>query len=179
MFVNGQPVALNGKLYIRGYIRVSETVLEYTPGHDKWTELPPPSVNGLTIATLRGQLLVVGGVDKFTGKKTNTILMFTEHSRKWIHYHPTIPTALTYPAVIGYQDYLIVAGGRNCDDNRIPDVSILDTTSNKWKIAQSLPSTSHYCTVLIEDTIYLEGVDIRTVLRAHVPTLIFRAKSGV
>ena len=178
MSVNGQPVALNGKVYVRGDIRGSETVLEYTPGHDKWAELPPPSVQGFTIVTLRGELLVVGGMDDSTNKTTNTIHTFDEHSQRWIQSHPAMPTALTYPAVIVYQDHLIVAGGRNSDDDAIPDVSILDTTSNKWKTAQSLSSTSHYCTVLIEDNIYLEGVDVRTVLQAHVPTLISGAKSG-
>ena len=57
MIVYGQPVALNGKLYVRGASWWTETVVEYTPGHDKWTKLPPPPVKHFTIATLRGQLL--------------------------------------------------------------------------------------------------------------------------
>ena len=173
-----QPVALNGKLYVDGVSRVTETVLEYTPGLDEWTELPPPPVDYFTIATIRGKLLVVGGMDKSTSKKTNTILMFHEHSQQWFQTHPAMPTALTYPAVIGYQDHLIVAGGYNSENNRLPDVNIL-ATSNKWKTAQPLPSTDDYHTVLIEDTLYLVGQDLKTALRAHVPTLISGAKSGV
>ena len=180
MLVYDQPVALNGKLYARGGSWGIETVLEYTPGHDKWTELPPPPVKDFTIATLRGQLLAVGGEDRSTEKKiTNTILSFDEHSQRWIQSHPAMPTALTFPAVIGYQDHLIVAGGRNSKNNRIPDVNVLDTTSNKWKTAQPLPSTDHYNTVLIEDTLYLVGRYTQTVRRAHVPTFISRAKSRV
>ena len=175
-----QPVALNGKLYVRGVSKGTLTVVEYTPGHDKWTELPPPSVVNFTIATLKNcKLLVVGGEDKSTGKNTNTILTFDEHSQQWIQSHPAMPTALTIPAVIGYQDHLIVAGGVNSKGNRLPDVNILDTTSNKWKTAQPLPSTDYYYTVLIEDTLYLVGQDLKTALRAHVPTLISGAKSGV
>ena len=177
--VYGQPVALNGKLYVKGMSGGTQTVLEYTPGHDKWTELPPPPVDYFTIATIRGKLLVVGGMDNSTGKKTNTILTFDEHSQQWIQSHPAMPTALTDPAVIGYQDHLIVAGGRTSEDNRIPDVNILDTTSNKWKTAQPLPSTDYYYTVLIEDTLYLVGRDTLTAPRAHVPTLISGAQSGV
>ena len=183
MVVYGQPVALNGKLYVRGESTGTlVTVLEYTPGHDKWTELPPPPVKDFTIATLQGKLLVVGGRDRTTTrKKTNTILTFDEHSQQWSQSHPAMPTALTFPAIIGYQDHLIVAGGHNSAGNRIPDVNILDTTSNKWKTAhgQPLPSTDHYYTVLIEDTLYLVGRDTQTVLRAHVPTLISGVKSGV
>ena len=179
MDVYGQPVALNGKLYVSGgsWSGGTQTVLEYTPGHDKWTELPPPPVRDFTIATLRGQLLAVGGEDKSTRKKTNTILTFNEHSQRWIQSHPAMPTA--FPAAIGHQDHLIVAGGRNSEGNRIPDVNVLDTTSNKWKTAQPLPSTDSYNTVLIEDTLYLVGRYTQTVLRAHVPTFISRAKSRV
>ena len=172
----GQPVALNGKLYVRAgtslFIDDSATVLEYTPDWDQWTELRSPRVNDFTIATLRGKLLAVGGKDKSTDKDTNTILTFNEHSQRWIQSHPAMPTALADPAVIGYQDHLIVAGEDNSEDDTIPHVNILDTTSNKWKTAQPLPSTDDYYTVLIEDTMYLVGQNTQTVLRAHVPTLI-------
>ena len=179
MIVCDRPVALNGKLYARSVRRGTETVLEYAPDHDKWTELPPPPVDYFTIATLRGKLLVVGGEDKSTGYNTNTILTFNEHSQRWIQSHPAMPTALTYPAALGYQDHLIVAGGYNSEDDRIPDVNIIDTTTNKWKTTQPLPSTDDYYTVLIEDTLYLVGHDTQPVLQAHVPTLISGPKSGV
>ena len=179
MRVYDQPVALNGKLYARGWSGMTQTVLEYPPGDDQWTELPPPPVYNFTVATLRGRLLVVGGKDLSTDKATNRILTFNEHSQQWIQSHPAMPTALTSPAVMGYQNHLIVAGGRNSKNNRIPDVNILDTTSHKWKTAQPLPSTDHYCTVLIEDTLYLVGQWTQTALRAHVPTLVSGAKSGV
>ena len=179
MGVYNQPVALDGKLYARGWSGMTQTLLEYTPGDDQWTELPPPPVYYFTIATLRGRLLVAGGRDKSTYKVTNTILTFNEHSQQWIQSHPAMPTALTFPAVIEYQDHLIVAGGYNSENNGIPDVNILDTTSNKWKTAQPLPHSDRYYTVLIEDTLYLVGLDTHTVLRAHVPTLVSGAKSGV
>ena len=175
----GQPVALNGKLYVRGLSGATWTVLEYTPGDDQWTELPPPPVYNFTVATLRGQLLVVAGEDMSTDKVTNTILTFNDHSQQWIQSHPAMPTALTVPTVMGYQDHLIVADGYNSENNTIPDVNILDTTSNKWNTAQSLPNTDHYYTVLIENTMYLVGQTTQTVLRLHVPTLVSGAKSGV
>ena len=62
--VDGQPVALNGKLYVRGQRWGTETAVEYTPDNDKWTDLPPPPMDYFTVATLRGKLLVVGGRNK-------------------------------------------------------------------------------------------------------------------
>ena len=68
--MHDQLVALNGKIYIRSGDRDDNvTVLEYTPGSDQWAELPPPPVRKFTVATLRGQLLVVGGRDKSTHTK--------------------------------------------------------------------------------------------------------------
>ena len=178
----GQPVVLNGKLYIRGgkWSAISEEkVLEYIPDSDQWTELPHTPVYAFTIATLRGQLLVVGGEDKSTRKKSNTILTFNNDSKLWVETYHAMPTAFSSPAVVGYQDHLIVAGGLSSTHDRIPYVNILDTASNKWKTAQPLPSTDYYCSVLIEDMLYLAGRDSQTVLRAHVPTLMSGAKSGV
>ena len=170
--VDGHPVAINEKVYVRGWNKGIETVLEYTPGDDMWVRLPPPPVNDFTVATLRGKLLVMGGVNIHvsTRRTNNTILTFNEHSRQWVQSHPAMPTAPASPAVIGYQDHLIVAGGYNSAGNEIHYVNILDTTSNnKWKTARPLPSTDDYYTVLIEDTLYLVGRDTQTVLRAHVP----------
>ena len=174
--VHGQPVFLNGKFYIRHWSRHNDTILEYTPENDWWVKLPHPPVKHFTVATLKGQLLVVGGEDK-SDKSSSDIFTFDNCSRKWTHSYPAMPKALSFPAAIGYQDHLIVAGG--CTDCRIPDVSFLDTNTNNWKAAQPLPSTDYYYTVLIGDTLCLVGQDTATVLRAHIPTLISGAKSGV
>ena len=88
MYANGQPVTVSEKLYIRGGWG---SLLEYTPEHDQWAELPPPLVEYFTIATLKGQLLVVGGEDKSSDKKVNTILTFDQHSQQWIQSHPAMP----------------------------------------------------------------------------------------
>ena len=178
MYANGQPVTVSEKLYIRGGWG---SLLEYTPEHDQWAELPPPLVEYFTIATLKGQLLVVGGEDKSSDKKVNTILTFDQHSQRWVQSHPAMPTALTFPAVVGYQDHLIVVSGRK-SSGYIPDVNILNTVGNQWISAQPLPSTDIVLvvsTVLVQDTIYLVAKYSQTVLRAHMPTLISGAKSGV
>ena len=114
-----------------------------------------------------------------TSNSENILTNNTIHNKELTLKVSITPTALTDPAVIGYQDHLIVAGGLNSKGNTIPDVNILDTTSNKWKTAQPLPITDDCYTVLIEDTLYLVGQDTLTVLQAHVPTLVSGAKSGV
>ncbi len=173
-----QPVAINGKVYMRGWSNETETVLVYTPDQDSWDVLPPPPVRYFTIATLRGRLLVVGGEDKSTREITNTIVTLDESSGQWVRSLPPMPKAICVPAVVEYQNNLIVIGGIDSNHTRIGDVNILNT-SNRWIAAEPLPSTDAYSTCLIGDTLYLVGQGTKEVFRAHVPSLISRASSGV
>ena len=162
-------------LYVRGCWNEeldSQTVLKYSPGRDCWDHLPSPPVLEFTVAILGDQLLVVGGVDKATSALTNTILAFNESSQQWVQSYTAMPVPLANPAVIGYQNYLILAGGYNVKNGLDTGVNILEITSNKWIMVQSLPSGDRYQTVLIQDTIYLVGEQNRYLLRAHVPSLI-------
>ncbi len=178
MSVYDQPVAINGKVYMRGCSNGTVTVLVYTPDQDSWDELPPPPVYRFTIATLRGRLLLVGGLDKSTEKISNTILTFHESARQWVQSLPRMPKALTNSAVVEYQNHLIVICGRDSHYTKIADVNILNT-SNKWITAEPLPRTDDYSTCLIGDTLYRVGQRTKQVFRAHVPSLISRASSGV
>ncbi len=175
MNVYSLPVAINGKVYMKGSSNWTVTVLVYTPDQDSWDDLPPPPVRYFTVETLIGRLLVVGGVDK---SKTNIILTYDESSRQWALSLPPMPKALTYPTIVVYQDNLLVIGGLDSNETWIADLNILDT-SNKWIAAEPLPSTDVYRSCLIGDTLYLVGQRTKEVFRAHVPSLISRASSGV
>ena len=180
--LHGQPVTLNGKLYIRGVdSEWAWNVYEYTPRHNQWAKLPPPLVNDFTIATLKDQLLVVGGFECegcVVGRTSNIILSFNQSSQEWIKCYLAMPTRSTFPAVLAYEDYLIVTSGRN-ETALLCGVNILDTSCSKWFAAEKLPIGIGMCSsVLIEDVMYLVGQDSR-VLRTHVPSLISGTKSGV
>ena len=178
--VHGQPVAIRGKLYVSGRSKRTVAILEYTPDHDQWSELPPPPVDNFTIATLKGQILVVGGKNKSTGAVASTILTYDRNSQQWIQCYPAMPAALTRPAVLGYQDHLIVAGGYNSKGAAVSDSHILNSTNAEWIPTESLPRKDDYHIVLVENTmfVYLVGENSKVVLRAQVPTLLSGAKSG-
>ena len=176
----GPPVALKRNVYVSGVSKGVVTIYVYIPGHDVWDDLPPPPVYDFTIATVKDQLSVlVGGRDNSTREVSNKITVWDSQSRGWVHPYPPMATARDLACAVGYEDYLIVAGGYNSENGRIPDVNILDTTSRKWVTAESLPSLDYYSSVLIEDTLYLVGYTNRDVLRAHVPTLISHASSAI
>lgn len=178
--VHGQPVAIEGKLYVSGRSRRTAAVLEYTPDLSQWSELPSPPVDNFTLAKLKGQILVVGGKNKSTGMATNTILAFDESSQQWIQCYPAMPVALTRPAVIGYQDHLIVAGGHNSKGTAVSDSHILNSINAEWILTEPLPRRDDYHTMLVENAmhVYLVGENSKAVLRAHVPTLLSGAQPG-
>ncbi len=179
MSVFGHPVAIHGRVYMKGGSNMTVTVLVYTPDQDSWDVLPPPPVRAFTIATLRGRLLVVGGWDKSTHENMNTIVTLDESSGQWVRSLPPMPKAIYLPAVVVYQNNLIIIGGYDSNNTSIGDVNIL-ITSNKWIAAEPLPSTDDvYSTCLIGDTLYLVGQPTKEVFRAHVPSLVSRASSGV
>ena len=173
------PVVLKGKVYVKERSNGTTTVCVYTPDHDLWDILPPPRVQSFTIATLTGQLVLVGGEEKSTGEVSNKIAVWDSQSRMWVHPYPPKTTAQV-PVALEYGGCLIVAGGLNSESQTIPDVNILYTTRDKkWLTTKSLPITGCYWPVLIEDTLYLVGDKTRVILRAHIPTLISQALSAI
>lgn len=182
MTVTSQPVFHRNKVYVCGYLSESSppTVLEYTPGTSKWAELVPPTVQEFTVTTLKDRLLVVGGEESTSGKATDAILEFDEKNRKWIPINPALQMPLYLPSAIGYENYLIVAGGHTSTTNaRVPNVLTLNMSSYQWKESEPLPSTDCCKMAIIDDTVYLIGQETRTVMCAHLPTLTSGAKSGV
>ena len=148
MRVLGQPVALNGRLYVRGDSNVdcvrelkneskrNEFIMAYSPDYDQWSKSLYPPVKQFTIATLNNRLLVVVGVDNSSGRTTNIIRSYElqgEHYPRWtvdLPYHD-MPSALTYPVVTSYQQYLVVACGWKTIQKMTPEVNILDTSCNR------------------------------------------------
>ena len=125
-----------------------------------------------------------GGVDNSSGRTTNIIRSYElqgEHYPRWTVDLPyaDMPSALTYPVVTSYQQYLVIACGWKTIQKMTPEVNILDTSCNRWISAEPLPSTDYYHAAMMEDTMYLVGRDNQLVLRAHVPTLASGVKSGV
>ena len=54
-------------------------------------------MSNFAIATVKGQLLGVGGRDKSTSKTSKTILTYDDHSEQWVESYGAMPTALAQP----------------------------------------------------------------------------------
>ena len=177
--VDATTVVMNGKVYF-GYAR---HVLEYTPENDEWVELPEPPVKYFGLAVLNNQLVLVGGREPSTGKRTNKLTVFDPSTGQWVHPYPTMATARSRPTAIAYQHYLIVAGGDEDRNKSVSVVEIFDSVKEQWYTAEELPiKCDHMTPVVISNTAnllggYTDNKQTKTVLSVSLPALINKATS--
>ena len=189
MFNYPQVVVFNGKVYVGGGAASTnlqrQTVIIYDPQKDSYDTLPPYTCKYFSIAVLNNQLVVVGGEDVRTNKKTNQLGVWNEQSRSWTHPLPPMTTACHSPSVATHNNrWLVVMGGVG-DGAYISRVEILDTTgSGQWYQAAPLPQPCYWVsTATIGNMCYLLGGFTRErgtskkVFSLHLDELISQAVS--
>ncbi len=152
-------VVLNGKVYIGGGgAGTGEdhfTIQVYTPESDGWSRLPECPVKWFAIAIVLQQLVLVGGYSR-DNRDQSTILVWDSTSQCWATPYPNMPTARTSPAAVGYQQFLVVAGGY--DGSYLTTVEVLNSSTKRWSTASSLPVACNWLTpAVVGDTLYLLG----------------------
>ena len=91
-----------------------------------------------------------------TGKRTNQIAVFA--SGRWTNPYPPMNTARSFSTAVCVNNHIIVAGGWEDQDKRTSSVEVLDVTSRRWYIAESLPNPrTELKSTLIGNTLYLMG----------------------
>ena len=189
MFNYPQVVVFNGKVYVGGGAASTnlqrQTVIIYDPQKDSYDTLPPYTCKYFSIAVLNNQLVVVGGEDVRTNKKTNQLGVWNEQSKSWTHPLPPMTTACHSPSVATHNNrWLVVMGGVG-DGAYISRVEILDTTgSGEWYLAAPLPQPCYWVsTATIGNMCYLLGGFTRErgtskkVFSLHLDELISQAVS--
>ena len=159
-----QVIVFNDKAYIGGRFAPSDkqqqTVIVYDPQKDSYDTLPPYTYKLFSIAVVNNQVVVVGGEDIRTKKRTNQLGVWNEQSKSWTHPLPPMTTACTLPSVATHNNrWLVVMGGVSGDGTYLSRVEILDTTgSGQWYQAAPLPQPC-YCvsTATIVNMCYLLG----------------------
>ena len=159
-----QVIVFNDKAYIGGRLAPSDkqqqTVIVYDPQKDSYDTLPPYTYKLFSIAVVNNQVVVVGGEDIRTKKRTNQLGVWNEQSKSWTHALPPMTTACTLPSVATHNNrWLVVMGGVSGDGTYLSRVEILDTTgSGQWYQAAPLPQPC-YCvsTATIGNMCYLLG----------------------
>ncbi len=152
-------VVLNGKVYIGGGLTgrdEDEYIIEvYTPESDGWSRLPECGVKWFALAIVNQQLVLVGGFSR-DNRDQSTILVWDSTSQRWTTPYPNMPTAQTSPAAVGYQQFLVVAGGHG--RSRLTTVEVLNSSTKRWSTASPLPIGCSWLTpAVVGDTLYLLG----------------------
>ena len=108
-------------------------ILNWTPD-----TLSPYTYKYFSMAIVNNQLVLVGGVDVQTNKKTNKLGVWNEHSKRWTYLLPQMTTACRSPSIATHNNrWLVVIRGYG-DGFVLTRVEILDTTeSRQWYHAAS------------------------------------------
>ena len=136
-------VVFKEKVYIGGGLAASDkdlrTVMVYDPKLDSYDTLPPYTYKYFSMAVVNNQLVLIGGKDVQTNKKTNKLGVWNEQSKRWTYLLPQMITACQSASVATHNNrWLVVIGGY--DGSVLTRVEILDTTESRhWYHAASLP----------------------------------------
>ncbi len=161
----GCAVVLDGKVYYGGgNISPDDTVSTHIRVFDftsskEWSTLPTVSHGNFGLAVFRGQLVLVGGWDAAASAVMSQLLVWDANSSTWTCSLPPMPTARNKSSALGYNKYLLVAGG--WDGRKVVDiVEILNSDTREWFKASPLPVAGHNCkTTYHKGDWYLMGGD--------------------
>ena len=129
----------NEKVYIGGRGVGQRSLLVYNLKQDSYDTLPPYTYTVFSMAVVNNQLVLVGGVDAQTNKRTNKLGVWNEQSKRWTHPLPPMTTACNSPSVATHNNrWLMMMGGFD-DKNHLSKVEILDTTESKKKKKKMVP----------------------------------------
>ena len=140
MFYYPNVVVLKGRVYVGGGTSISgredQIVMIYDISSDRWNTLPPYQFSRFAMAALNDQLVLVGGLDKRSNKRTNLAGNFIEARQEWAHIFPPMHVARSGAAVVAHSNrWIVVAGGHGSME---APVEILDSIGGQWYRANAL-----------------------------------------
>jgi hypothetical protein len=168
----GSAVTINGVVYCGGHSILRDSVVQYNPVSEEWTELSRPPVRGFAMASFNDQLVLAGCDAK--------IRAWDDGSREWLCPYPPMRTEHGLAAAVGYHNYLIVA----CGFQHKQEVDVLDSSSGTWFTGQQVPMGGHaMSSVVVDDRWYLSSFggwkdETEHIFWAHLPTLTTSATSA-
>ena len=138
----------------------------------EWRRLPDAPHTQSTLVVVHHILTMVGG--RISGRATDSLLSFMNDWRgeKWLPNLPAMPTKRYGTAAVCSGCSLIVAGGSD-GTIELATVEVLDTDTQHWSIASSLPHPCTLATISIcDERLYMLGGLTRSVLSCSVPELL-------
>ena len=167
-----QSVLIQGKLYVGGGegLGTDRIVMEYDVASKKWTNLKEYQTTSFAMAVLNNQLVLVGGYDHGRNSK-----VLSGHDKVWTHPYLEMLTARSSPSVVGYKEWLVVAGGQASGRQELLCVEVLNTGSKQWYTGPPTPSPwQNMKTLVIEDQAYFMGGHILQTIFKNVSNNVYQ-----
>ena len=128
-------VKIDEHIYICGGgcndIAMERQVQVYSINHHTWSTLPPSPQYRSQAASIKSQLVLIGGREP--SSRTATNLMSTWNGQIWHQELPPMPTKRLRPGVTTYKNLVLVAGGKGEDEQTLlSSIAILNITTLQW-----------------------------------------------
>ena len=79
-------------------------------------------------------MVIIGGEHSTAKKPTNLVTTYDNDTNRWNNVYPNLTVARSEPAVVPYDQHVIVAGGKSDSDTMLDTIEVLDITKSHWII---------------------------------------------
>ena len=146
-----QSVAIKGILYIgggRAQTGNPHIVLAYNIKSAEWQELLPYKTYCFSMTAMNDKIIVANGYDQ-SGTISRELGVWDNKSKEWTHPYPPMSNCHSFPSVVFYMQWIVVAGREDVID-------VLSIDDNQWSTRSPLPSSStHLLSTMVGDMWYI------------------------
>lgn len=166
--LNRDIYLVGGDLVASGRPMTTTMNLSFTIDNAHWSANPPMLDAKQTCAvSYQKKLYVVGGYNAEQKKQFSTLDMFDPQLGHWLRL-PESPTAISANSCVVWQDYLLVMG--NYD--QLTDHFAYHFPTQTWqKLDWGYQASRHNKSVVIQDTLYVIGGNVKTSGQKAVPSV--------
>ena len=105
--------------------------MRYDTRSGKWTNLQLYKAKHFAMTVIHNQLVLVGGIEN--GLYSRVLCVWRADSKEWTHPYPEMPTGrLDCSAVVYYNEWLVVAGGKSISETVLSSVDVMNTDNKQW-----------------------------------------------
>ena len=109
-------------------------VYRYDLSNNQWSVLPPlQQYYGIPV-NLNDSLAIIGGKHSTAKKATNLVTAYNIDNNSWNNAYPNLTVPRFEPAVVPYNRYVIVAGGKDDEGTILNSIEVFDVEKSHWMI---------------------------------------------
>ena len=138
---------------------------------NEWSRLPRYEYRRFAMTVINHHLTLVGGSGVGL-EVTNQLAVYEPSSQQWTYPYNPMPTPRHSPAVLMYDIWLLVAGGRDANRTNLATVELFNTSTNQWLAASSLPTPCRLLTSAIVDNYGYLVMNSKQVFCVSLPDIV-------